>query len=150
MIIFALVLSKPIFAKNTYYNCFNNAGEKYNINIDILMAVAYTESSFDPHAINCSNRDESCDYGLMQINSWWLNELKQYDLDIDDLLKPCLNIHIGAWILASNFQSFGYSWDTIGKYNVGNKSSKAAIDAKMKYIKKVKENYVYFINKEDV
>uniref|UniRef100_A0A8W7PR22 Transglycosylase SLT domain-containing protein n=1 Tax=Anopheles coluzzii TaxID=1518534 RepID=A0A8W7PR22_ANOCL len=76
----------------TFDACFNNAGARYQIEPLLLKAVAKGESSFRPWVTN-TNRDKkgnpvSTDYGGQKTL----------------LKRPCLNIQIGAWILASHFQ----------------------------------------------
>lgn len=44
--------------------------------------------------------ESSVDIGLMQINSQWLPKL---NLRADALLDPCVNVRVGAAILARNF-----------------------------------------------
>lgn len=58
----------------------------------------------------------------------WCNKLNPYskadkygrNKKSEDLItKPCLNIHIGSWILARHFQICGVSWNCLGSYNAG-------------------------------
>lgn len=110
----------------TYDACFNNAGARYQIEPLLLKAVAKGESSFRPGVTN-TNRDKkgnpvSTDYGLMQINSTHVPKLVRMGViqGAGDLLtRPCLNIQIGAWILASHFQVCGVTWNCLGSYNAG-------------------------------
>ena len=110
----------------TFDACFNNAGARYQIEPLLLKAVAKGESSFRPWVTN-TNRDKkgnpvSTDYGLMQINSTHVPKLVRMGViqGAEDLLKrPCLNIQIGAWILASHFQVCGVTWNCLGSYNAG-------------------------------
>ena len=53
------------------------------------------------HALGVALRTESSvDIGLMQINSQWLPKLH---VRADALLDPCVNVRVGAAILARNF-----------------------------------------------
>ncbi|HIF9334008.1 TPA: lytic transglycosylase domain-containing protein [Photobacterium damselae] len=120
--------------------CFNEAGLKYNISPRLLAAIAYTESRFDALAINASNANKSVDYGLMQINTFWIPHLKKLNITSEDLLNdPCLNVHVGAWVLAQNFKQNGDNWESVGAYNAGFKPQ--AKEAREIYIKYVKYNY---------
>ncbi len=74
------------------------------------------------HNKNKSGKIISTDYGIMQINSVHIPELKKLGVikNKDELLKkPCLNIHTGAWILARHFQRCGVNWECLGSYNAG-------------------------------
>lgn len=111
---------------DTFDACFNSAGARYQIEPLLLKAVAKGESWLRPWVTN-TNRDKkgnpvSTDYGLMQINSTHVPKLIRMGIiqSAEDLLKrPCLNIQIGAWILASHFQVCGVTWNCLGSYNAG-------------------------------
>ena len=80
------------------------------------MAISRVESAGRPGAIN-RNGDGSRDIGHMQINSRWLPVLQRYGIDERALFDPCINTHVGAWILAQNVARLGYGWEAIGAYN---------------------------------
>ncbi len=112
---------------NKWDNCFAAAGARYQIEPLLLKAISAGESSLRPGAINI-NKDKktgkasSTDYGLMQINSTHIPKLINMGVikKSEDLItKPCLNIHIGSWILARHFQICGVSWNCLGSYNAG-------------------------------
>ncbi|MGB9856511.1 MAG: lytic transglycosylase domain-containing protein, partial [Caldisericum exile] len=44
---------------------------------------------------------------------------------------PCMNVYIGAKILANYIQKYGYTWEAIGCYNASSKSKRN------KYISKI-------------
>lgn len=87
---------------------------------DTIAAVAAVESSGHPWAIGTPHgavyprtrsdaaivltralrTGASVDIGLMQINSQWLPKLH---ITPDTLLDPCINVRVGAAILAANF-----------------------------------------------
>ncbi|UIN19852.1 lytic transglycosylase domain-containing protein [Herbaspirillum frisingense] len=96
--------------------CFEQAGARYGVSPLILQAIAQQESGMNPKALN-RNRNGTRDIGIMQINSSWLRFLAHYHINESDLLDACTNIHVGAWILGSNFQRMGVSWEAIGAYN---------------------------------
>ncbi|GAB6075242.1 hypothetical protein JCM12825_01200 [Desulfurobacterium crinifex] len=82
-----------------------------------MKAIAEVESGMNPKAIN-HNRNGTKDLGLMQINTIWLKELKKYGIGEKELLEdPCLNIHIGAWILNKCIAKYGYNWKAVGCYH---------------------------------
>ena len=102
--------------------CWQEANLEYGIPVNVLKAVAKTESNFNQDATNI-NKNGTTDIGLMQINSSWLPELAKYSISREDLIKDsCLNLKVGAWILSNNVKKLGWNWDAIGAYNVGCKS----------------------------
>ena len=97
--------------------CFLHAGIYYGVSPLILKAIAEVESGMNPEAIN-HNRNGTRDLGIMQINTIWLKELKKYGIGERELLEdPCLNIHIGAWILNRCIAKYGYNWRAVGCYH---------------------------------
>lgn len=98
--------------------CFKEAGERYNIDAHILRAIAKQESNFQASSIH--QNSQTTDLGLMQINSVWLKKLSRFGITRQVLLeKPCVNVMVGAWILATNFKTHGRNWNSIGAYNAG-------------------------------
>lgn len=97
--------------------CWMKAEETYGVPAKLLVAIAKVETGLKPNTISKPNKDSSYDIGLMQINSMWLPTLAKYNINQDDLLKPCTNIMVGAWILSNNIQKLGYNWNSVGAYN---------------------------------
>ena len=115
-----------LFAGPAHAFCFQAAGARYHIDPRLLEAIAVQESSLNPHAININHnkagRVTSTDYGVMQVNSGHIPELKSMGVlhDRQELLtNPCLNVQIGAWILARHLQTCGVTWRCLGSYNAG-------------------------------
>lgn len=106
--------------------CFNEAGSIYQIDPTLLKAIAQQESRLSAKAVN-TNRDKrgrvlSVDYGLMQVNSTHIPRLQKMGVirHPEDLLhQPCLNVKIGAWILAKHLRACGVNWACLGSYNAG-------------------------------
>jgi soluble lytic murein transglycosylase-like protein len=96
--------------------CLAEAAQRYHLSAAILTAIAIQESSLNPRALN-RNKDGSEDIGIMQINSTWLPRLARYGVGRVQLLDPCVNIQVGAWILASNIAQYGPTWKSVGAYN---------------------------------
>ncbi|MCK2358165.1 lytic transglycosylase domain-containing protein, partial [Escherichia coli] len=101
-------------------SCFIQAGKRYLIAPELLKTIAQQESGLVATAINHNKNKSgkiiSTDYGIMQINSVHIPELKKLGVikNKDELLKkPCLNIHTGAWILARHFQRCGVNWECL-------------------------------------
>ena len=112
---------------------FEEAGQKYNISPVLLWAIAKVESGFNPVALN-RNSNGTYDYGVMQINSSWHGQLgKDHWAKLND---ACTNVHTGAWILAQNIKSHGYTWEAVGYYNARNPAKRAAYVEKVKVVVK--------------
>ncbi len=105
-----------LFSVSCHAQCFEQAGARYGVAATLLEAISTVESGGNPQARNL-NRDGSEDIGHMQINSRWLGTLAAFGIDRQKLLDPCLNTHVGAWILAQNIRQHGYGWEAVGAYN---------------------------------
>lgn len=111
--------------------CFIDAATRYKLNPVLLKSIAKVESNFNPRAVNRSNKNGSYDIGVMQINSWWVPRLVKYGIQEQHLYDACMNIHVGAWILAQEVAKHGYSWKAVGAYNA------KSIGKQIKYASKV-------------
>lgn len=116
---FMLILLAVSPASNAW--CWEAAGQKYGISPLLLQAVSWQESRFNARAVNNANRNGTSDIGLMQINSSHIPRLKELGVirRKEDLFSPCLNIQVGAWILAQHFQQCGQNKNCLGSYNAG-------------------------------
>lgn len=133
-IVMLFVMATAARAQGDLESCFRAAAQKYTLNFYLLTAIGRHESRFVPEAINTANANGSEDLGVMMVNSWWLSKLGEYNITRQRLLdEPCLNIHVGAWILASTLAERGGGWAGVGFYN-------AVTDVKReKYIRLIKE-----------
>lgn len=123
----------------TFAFCFDEAGKDFDINPNLIKAICYTESTFRPSVINGNNADGSADYGLCQINSWWLKRLNPMGITKETLIdEPCENVKVAAWILNQNFETSGKNWRSVGEYNTGYDKSK--VKARERYIETVQHN----------
>lgn len=122
-------------------NCWENAGEAYEVNPWLLYAMAEEESSLNPMAVNDRNNDGTSDYGLMQINDFWMPLIEKNGYNKNDLFDPCTNIHIGAWVLAQSIKVFGNNWRAVGAYNAGTKQNEKRELLRQKYAARVFKRY---------
>lgn len=95
---------------------WESVAARYGVNPHVLFAIAQQESSLNPYAIN-NNVNGSTDFGLTQINSLWLPHLKQFGITAENLMDPCTNMNVGAYILALNLRRHGNTWNAIGSYH---------------------------------
>lgn len=110
--------------------CFDEAAKRYNVDTELLRAIAKTESNFRTDAVNI-NKDGSEDIGIMQINSSWLPTLRKFGITRQALLDGCTNVHVGAWVLAGNFRQYGRVWKAVGAYNARSQDKQEVYVAKV-------------------
>lgn len=101
------------------FACWDEAAQRYGVSPQLLYAMARVESSLTPTAVNNTHRKSTGTYdiGLMQINSSHLHRLARHGIKEADLYDPCINVHVGAWLLADEFSRYGMSWEAVGAYN---------------------------------
>lgn len=135
-----IVMVIGLFSINTAWaDCWLQAEKMFNIESELLYAIAQQESAMKPDAIG-RNRDGSTDLGLMQINSSHMKRLKKMGISEKQLLHdPCISVIVGASILSDMMKIYGYSWEAVGAYNAGTSPKRG--DVRKRYAKKVWENY---------
>jgi len=118
-----------VWAQTPDGDCFHEAAARYSVDERLLLAIAKVESNFNPSAVH-ANSDGTRDVGLMQINSSHFEELRPYRIDEATLLaRPCVNVGVGAWILAGFIRQHGLTWRAVGSYAAGNRPEKEAARA---------------------
>lgn len=129
----------PAFPANHAWSpfdpCFSAAAERFGVDKHMLIAIAKTESAFDPDAVGPTNADGTHDVGLMQINTRWLPQLAEMGIHREKLRGACTNIYVGAWILSKKIRQHGTLWKAVGAYNAITPAKRAS------YIAKVQRNY---------
>jgi soluble lytic murein transglycosylase-like protein len=140
MITFRLIGYWPLYAAFTwlFFNpfqsaqamCFDEAAQAHKVPKALLLAIAKQESNFYPAALG-RNANGTHDIGLMQINSAWLPTLRRYGVTEQQLLDPCVNLHVGAWILAGNIRQLGYTVNALGAYNAATPGKRLAYAQKV-------------------
>lgn len=97
-------------------DCFDDAAAAYQVNPWILRGIAHVESRFNPHAIN-RNRNGTMDIGMMQTNSIHLPRLAKYGIAKQDIMQPCISVHVAAWMLREKMDKHGNTWNAVGAYH---------------------------------
>lgn len=137
-LLFATLLPHFAFA----LDCYDRAGNDYHIDPDLLRAIAFRESSFQPNAINQASPTRYA-IGLMQIHSQNFNELAQYGITENHLRQdPCMNIYTGAFYLAKFIRIQGDIWKGVGAYNAGLKKSETQEQKRNQYALEVYHIYL--------
>lgn len=122
-------------------DCFDLAGKDYRIDPDLLRAIAWNESRFNPGAIG-KNTDKTIDVGVMQINSQHFTELDTVGITQEHLLNDaCMNIYTGAYYLAIAFKKWGVNWQAVGAYNAGFKKTETQALRRYEYAIKIEATY---------
>lgn len=122
--------------------CWEETARRYDIEPELLQAIAAVESDFRPDAMNYANGNGTRDIGLMQINSIHLPRLLKLGITEERLLsEPCLSVEVGASILAEFIQRFGYNWTAVGSYNAGPGSGPERDALRMRYAEKIWARY---------
>ena len=122
--------------------CWAEVASRYDIEPELLQAIAAVESGYRADAMNLANRNGTRDIGLMQINSIHLPRLLKLGITEERLLaEPCLSVEVGASILAGFIQRFGYNWTAVGSYNVGPGPGPEREALRMQYAQKIWARY---------
>ncbi len=142
--LFLCTLTVPVTARAF---CYNEAGARYHVDPKLLRSISKVESGFNAGAIgynrNKKGQVTSRDFGLMQINSTHVPQLRNMGVlqsEQDLLTKPCLNVMVGAWILARHLQVCGVTWECLGSYNAGFADDNTP--RRMLYARKVYADYM--------
>ena len=122
--------------------CWAEAARQYDIEPELLQAIAAVESGYRAEAMNHSNKNGTRDIGLMQINSIHLPRLLKQGITEQRLLdEPCLSVEVGASILAAFIKQFGYNWTAVGAYNAGPGAGAERDELRLRYARKIWARY---------
>ena len=168
LLVFILSYYKPqnYFYQNhaDYTNLIQSAAQRHNIDPDLLKALIWKESKFNPNATGSKG-----EIGLMQIRpekgavTEWE---KAYNTKISCngvLYRPELNIEIGSWYLSralERWKNYKYQYElALSQYNAGkrgmqpwkpdsydeNITEKITIPSTKAYVKAIMEKYSEYI-----
>jgi soluble lytic murein transglycosylase-like protein len=85
-----LVSAKADASRYPYQSCFEVASRLHDVPLDLLLAVAATESAWNPDARSHANA-----HGIMQIQ--WPGTARHLGVTrVSELYNPCLNIELGS------------------------------------------------------
>lgn len=135
----ALLAASPAAADICKGNIFNEAAALYHLDPDLLRAITWVESHGIPSAVGPRLPDGHRAWGAAQINDVHLPELVGYGVTQRDLLNPCVNLKLSAWVLANCIQAKGATWAAVGCYNTGPGSTNTAAQAR--YVRLVQRAY---------
>ncbi|WP_426135722.1 transglycosylase SLT domain-containing protein [Pseudomonas sp. PWP3-1b2] len=136
----SVLLSLLLSGHQVWASCWDEVARRYDIEPELLQAIAAVESGYQAGVTNSGNSDGSRDIGLMQINSMHLPRLARQGITEQRLLRePCLSVEVGASILAEFIQRFGYNWTAVGSYNAGASPDRQAL--RLRYAEKIWARY---------
>lgn len=97
-----------------YQSCFEIASRMHDVPVDLLLAVAATESAWDPDARSHANA-----HGIMQIQ--WPGTARHLGVKrVSELYNPCLNIELGTRYLRELLDANGGDVErALAAYNYG-------------------------------
>lgn len=97
-----------------YQSCFEIASRMHDVPVDLLLAVAATESAWNPDARSHANA-----HGIMQIQ--WPGTARHLGVKrISELYNPCLNIELGSRYLKELLDANGGDVErALAAYNYG-------------------------------
>ena len=134
---------KPEWSNEMGETCLQSAAKSFSIDPVLLLAIIEQESGFNPMAKN-ENDNGSLDVGLMQINSQWQDFLARMGIESSHLTDPCINTHVGAWILNMSIQESSDVWEGVGVYNAGTGTSAAIVERRKAYAVAVAKRFKAF------
>jgi len=105
-----VAVSRPCWAApdaTSVAQCLNDASSSFALTPELLWAIKRVETGAAMGAVVARNTNGTTDVGWMQINSVWYPQLRSMGIDPDLLDDPCLNMHVGAWILSAQIQRYG-------------------------------------------
>ena len=101
--------------------CITHAAQQYHLPELLYRSILLTEGG-KPGQIS-QNKNGSYDMGPAQVNSIHLPELARMGISRDQVINDgCLNIHVGAWVLAGTLgghtpDNAAEFWRRVGNYN---------------------------------
>lgn len=129
--------------------CFYSESDKFNIDVLLLKAIAFVESSFNHKAV-AYPPDGTITRGMMQVNSSNDSLLKQLGITEEQLFDACTNIGVGTHILSQFIRRYGDTWRAVGSYYVGNRKGRVPDSNRREYVRKVKLAYQWLSGSEPV
>ena len=106
----------PIYHSDVPLHCVNEAAIEFTVPAKLIIAILNVERGKVGQSVR--NKNGTYDLGPMQVNTRWLPELKSYSITQYDIqYNPCINVKVGAWILAKAIASDDDFLKGVGNYN---------------------------------
>lgn len=110
-------LQKPTHVADPVERCVVRAASFYQVDPNYVRAILVVEGG--QPGTKSRNRNGTHDYGLMQVNTWWIKQPGMEGIDLHMLRNDiCTNIFVGTWILATEIRDAGGDiWKGVGNYH---------------------------------
>lgn len=106
----------PILINGVSVDCINHASRTYHVPAAIIVSVMQKENGKNGQANK--NKNNTIDYGVLQINSIWLSTIAAYGYTKEDIqYNGCKNIEVGTWLLSRHMASNKPLWNSIANYH---------------------------------
>lgn len=111
-----------LYRVHRFNDVFEQVGHEYGVDPDLLAAIVWQESRFQPNAVGRVG-----EYGLMQVTETvgheWAAANQQEDFMPDRLFDPLTNVRVGAWYLSVALAQWSVRDDplpyALAQYNAG-------------------------------
>jgi soluble lytic murein transglycosylase-like protein len=106
----------PMFVSDVPLHCINQAAVEFHVPAKLIISILNIERGKVGQAVKNSNG--TYDLGPMQINTSWLPELRRYSISREAVqYDPCINVKVGAWILAKSIAEEKSLLKGVGDYH---------------------------------
>lgn len=106
----------PVIINDVPIDCINHAAVIYHVPATVILSVMKIENGRNGEANK--NNNGTVDYGVMQINSTWLQSIAPYGYTKHDIqYNACKNVLVGTWILSQRIAEGKNIWQGIGNYH---------------------------------
>ncbi len=123
--------------------CIHQAALHHNVPVAALYGILAVERGTVGE--RSKNKNGTEDYGVMQVNTCWLEELEEQGISAEQLENNgCLNVFTSAWILKKHLDTTGNIWLAIGRYHSGTK------DYAKNYTLKIFQNLIQITDYEQI
>lgn len=96
--------------------CINQAAKQYHVPAQLIIAVLNVERG--RIGVVSKNKNGTSDLGPMQINTSWWPRLYEYHITPSEVAyNPCINVSVGAWILAQSIAEGKSLLNGVGDYH---------------------------------
>lgn len=96
--------------------CVQQAAYAYHVPSALILAIIKVEGG--KRGTLSKNRNSTHDYGIMQINSIWLEKLRPYGFTPTRIqYDACANIWVGTWILSQKMNNSKDIWKGVAYYH---------------------------------